>query len=46
VNLCLDTYAFLWFIANDPRFSRQPQSLIHLPSTPMPFDGFGKVATA
>ena len=28
MNLLLDTHAFLWFVANDPRLSRQAQSLI------------------
>ena len=28
MNLLLDTHAFLWFIANDPRLSSQAQSLI------------------
>jgi PIN domain nuclease of toxin-antitoxin system len=28
MNLLLDTHAFLWFIANDPRLSRRAQTLI------------------
>jgi PIN domain nuclease of toxin-antitoxin system len=32
MNLLLDTHAFLWFIANDPRLSSQAQSLIEAPA--------------
>ena len=32
MNLLLDTHAFLWFIANDPRLSRQAHSLIQAPA--------------
>ena len=32
MNLLLDTHAFLWFIANDPRLSSQAQSLIRAPA--------------
>ena len=32
MNLLLDTHAFLWFIANDPRLSSQAQSLIQAPA--------------
>ena len=31
MNLLLDTHAFLWFVANDPRLSSQAQSLIQVP---------------
>ncbi|MGD0412352.1 MAG: type II toxin-antitoxin system VapC family toxin [Verrucomicrobiota bacterium] len=31
MNLLLDTHAFLWFIANDPRLSSRAQSLIQDP---------------
>jgi len=31
MNLLLDTHAFLWFIANDPRLSSRAQSLIQEP---------------
>ena len=31
MNLLLDTHAFLWFIANDPRLSSHAQSLIQDP---------------
>ena len=32
MNLRLDTHAFLWFIASDPRLSSQAQSLIQTPT--------------
>jgi|ERR1035437_4321723 PIN domain nuclease of toxin-antitoxin system len=32
MNLLLDTHAFLWFIASDPRLSNQAQSLIQTPA--------------
>jgi len=32
MNLLLDTHAFLWFIANDPRLSSQAQSVIQAPA--------------
>jgi len=32
MNLLLDTHAFLWFIASDPRLSNQAQSLIQTPT--------------
>ena len=32
MNLLLDTHAFLWFIASDPRLSSQAQSLIQTPT--------------
>jgi PIN domain nuclease of toxin-antitoxin system len=32
MNLLLDTHAFLWFIANDPRLSPQAQSLMQAPA--------------
>ena len=32
MNLLLDTHAFLWFIASDPRLSSQAQSLIQAPA--------------
>ena len=32
MNLLLDTHAFLWFIANDPRLSNQAQALIQTPA--------------
>lgn len=32
MNLLLDTHAFLWFVANDPRLSSQAQSLIQVPA--------------
>ena len=32
MNLLLDTHAFLWVIASDPRLSNQAQSLIQTPT--------------
>jgi PIN domain nuclease of toxin-antitoxin system len=32
MNLLLDTHAFLWFIAADPRLSSQAQSFIQSPT--------------
>ena len=32
MNLLLNTHAFLWFIASDPRLSNQAQSLIQTPT--------------